>query len=74
MLHIAFETFGYIPLEIENIKSETLNITTAKIHGVITFYEIFQTVPTGKHTISICRGTACHSEKSNELRHYLKKT
>ena len=37
-----------------------LHIPTSRIFGVITFYAQFYTTPRGRHTVRVCRGTACH--------------
>ncbi len=44
----------------------------SRIYSVATFYSFFNLVPQGRHTIVVCRGTACHTRKSNELFNYLK--
>jgi NADH-quinone oxidoreductase subunit E len=31
-----------------------------QIYGVATFYKSFSLVPQGKHSITLCLGTACH--------------
>jgi NADH-quinone oxidoreductase subunit E len=31
-----------------------------EIYGVATFYKSFSLVPQGKHSITLCLGTACH--------------
>jgi hypothetical protein len=31
-----------------------------QIYGVATFYKSFSLVPKGKHSITLCLGTACH--------------
>jgi NADH-quinone oxidoreductase subunit E len=31
-----------------------------EIYGVATFYKSFSLVPRGKHSITLCLGTACH--------------
>src|SRR5690606_15501747 len=41
-------------------------ITPGQISGVSTFYSQFRHIPSGKHTIKICSGTACHV-KGSEL-------
>lgn len=54
------EECGYIPPEaIEPIARGT-NMFPTQVQGVVSFYEQFHTEPRGKHTIRICRGTACH--------------
>ena len=37
-----------------------MRIPLSRIYGVISFYAQFYTEPRGKHTILVCRGTACH--------------
>jgi len=39
----------------------------ARIYSVVTFYALFNLEPQGKHTICVCRGTACHTRGSREL-------
>lgn len=40
--------------------SEKLGIPLSKIYQLTTFYKHFSLVPKGRHTISVCLGTACH--------------
>ena len=40
--------------------SRQLDVPMAQIYHVATFYKAFSLVPTGKHSISVCLGTACH--------------
>ncbi|MCX6111715.1 MAG: NADH-quinone oxidoreductase subunit NuoE [Proteobacteria bacterium] len=58
---------GYISAEDINKISEELNISQAHIYGVATFYAQFRLKPLGKHTIKMCRGTACHVAGSLNL-------
>lgn len=60
VLHETQELFGYIPEEAQKRISEVLNIPLAEIYGVATFYSRFTLKPRGKHTISVCLGTACY--------------
>jgi len=66
-LHDAQEIFGCIPLEIQKIISEELNESISKINGVVTFYSRFTTEPVGKHTVSVCLGTACYVRASQQV-------
>lgn len=43
------------------------NLPVAQIFSVVTFYALFNRTPQGDHTISICRGTACHARGSRSL-------
>lgn len=66
-LHDAQEIFGYIPLPIQKIISKELNESVAKINGVVTFYGNFSITPNGKHTVSVCLGTACYVRGSKNV-------
>ena len=52
--------YGYIPLEVQEIVSKKLGITTSDIYGVVTFYSFFSLTPKGKYVIGVCLGTACY--------------
>ncbi len=59
-LHAVQSAYGYLPLEVQKIVSETLDIPLPTVSGVVTFYSFFSTEPHGKHNIRICLGTACY--------------
>lgn len=40
--------------------SEKLDLPLSQIYHVCTFYKAFSLVPQGRHSISVCVGTACH--------------
>lgn len=67
MLEEVQEKFGFIPLEAQKELSEYLKIPMAEIYGVITFYSGFTLEPKGKHTISVCLGTACFVKGSKKI-------
>ena len=57
----------YLPLEtLEYIALKT-GVPLARVYSVATFYSLFNLDPQGDHTISICRGTACHTRGSRNL-------
>ena len=56
--------YGYIPLEVQEIVSEEMNIPVAEIYGVVTFYGFFSFLPKGKYVIGICLGTTCYVKSS----------
>lgn len=37
-----------------------LQLPESTVYGVSTFYAQFKLVPSGRRTIRVCRGTACH--------------
>jgi len=60
VLHKTQEHFGYLPAEIQEVVAQELNVSVAKVYGVVTFYSFFTMLPKGKNPISICTGTACY--------------
>lgn len=67
--------YHYLPREIFNYLAEKMNMKTATIYSVATFYENFSLEPKGKYVIKVCDGTACHVRGSipilNRLREEL---
>lgn len=60
VLHKAQEIFGYLPKEIQEFVAERLDLSLAKVYGVVSFYSFFTMTPKGKHPVSVCMGTACY--------------
>ncbi|MBN2484237.1 MAG: NADH-quinone oxidoreductase subunit NuoE [Candidatus Omnitrophica bacterium] len=59
ILHKAQQLYGYLSKEVMDEVATTMNIPTAHIWGVATFYHYFNLAPQGAHTIYVCLGTAC---------------
>ncbi len=68
----AQEIYGYLPIEVQTIIAEHLNIPLEKVYGVATFYAQFTLCPKGKYRISVCMGTACYVKGSGDLLDRLK--
>lgn len=66
-LHEAQEVYGYLPLKIQKLISEGLDIPLAEIYGVVTFYTQFSTEPKGKYKIQVCMGTACYVKGAGKI-------
>ena len=57
----------YLPGETLAQVSKKLNIPYTQVYSVATFYSYFNLKPQGKHTVVVCRGTACHTKGSKGL-------
>lgn len=57
----------YLPRDVLQYIAEKTNIPLSRIFSVVTFYALFSLEPQGDNTISICRGTACHTRGSRDL-------
>lgn len=73
ILHRTQEHFGYLPAEVQEVIASRLNISTAQVYGVVTFYSFFTMTPKGKHPISICMGTACYVRGAEKVLDEFKK-
>ena len=73
VLHKAQQLFGHLPCDVMDVVAETMNIPTAHIWGVATFYHYFNLRPVGKHIVSVCMGTACYVKGAGEILNVLKK-
>jgi NADH-quinone oxidoreductase subunit E len=54
------ETYNYLPEEALLAVSEKMGVPILDIYGVATFYRAFSLEPRGRHTVTVCTGTACH--------------
>ncbi len=73
VLHKVQGTFGYLPAEVQEVVARELNLSVAKVYGVVTFYSFFTMLPKGKHPISICTGTACYVRGAEKVLDEFKK-
>lgn len=60
ILHMAQAIFDYLPDDVLHFVGEEMDLSMAKIRGVVSFYSYFTTQPKGRHTIQVCLGTACY--------------
>jgi NADH-quinone oxidoreductase subunit E len=61
------ESQGYVsPDEVDKI-GEFTGVSPGEIFGVASFYAHFRFTKPGKHTIKVCRGTACHVRGSSRI-------
>lgn len=66
-LHKAQHIFGYLPAEVQEVVSNEMNVSLAKVYGVVSFYSFFTMTPKGEHPISICLGTACYVRGAEQV-------
>lgn len=67
VLHKAQEIFGYLPEQVQEFTGRELGIPLAKVYGVVMFYSFFSMTPKGRYNISICMGTACYINGSQQI-------
>ncbi len=67
VLHKAQELYGYLSREVMDEVARQMQIPTAHIWGVATFYHYFNLKPPGKYVISVCLGTACYVKGASQV-------
>lgn len=67
ILYEAQSLFGYLPIEVQRFVADEMNISVSEVFGVVTFYSYFKTQPVGRHTITICMGTACYVRGAKKI-------
>lgn len=56
--------FRYLDEDTMRNIAERFGEPLSRVYSVATFYSFFNLAPQGKHTIVVCRGTACHTRGS----------
>lgn len=59
--------FNYIPRDTLITISQKLDIPLSQVFSVATFFQAFSLKPRGRHTITVCLGTACHVKGGQRL-------
>ena len=67
ILHALQATFGLIPEAAIPLIAETLNLSRAEVHGVVTFYHDFRRSLPGRHVLKLCRAEACQATGGDAL-------
>ena len=67
VLQKAQEIYGYLPIEVQTMIAEGLDMSLSEVYGVATFYSQFSLTPKGKHRISVCLGTACYVKGADKI-------
>ncbi len=63
----AQDIYGYLPIEVQKMIAEGMEVPLEKVYGVSTFYAQFSLSPKGKYNISVCLGTACYVKGSGPI-------
>jgi formate dehydrogenase subunit gamma len=67
ILHDIQAEFGYVDPAVEPVLADALNLSTAEVHGVISFYRDFRRERAGRVTVRVCRAEACQAVGANAL-------
>jgi NADH-quinone oxidoreductase subunit E len=59
--------YYYLPKDSLKLVAEMLSVPLIDVLGVATFYRAFSLKPRGRHTCTVCLGTACHVRGGQRL-------
>jgi len=67
ILHQVQKNLGHIPSGQVGVIAKALNLSRAEVHGVISFYHSFTTLPHGRNVIEVCRAESCQAMGGREI-------
>jgi len=67
-LHIAQRAWGgWLPDEAIEAVAAELGLPSAKVYGVVTFYDLYHQKPVGRHRIRVCTNLSCQLRGCEEI-------
>lgn len=63
----AQDIFGYLPVDVQQIIADGLDVPITDVYGIATFYSHFVLEPKGEYTIGVCMGTACYVKNAQKV-------
>lgn len=63
---------GYLPIHVQKMVSEALDITLSEVYSTITFYSFFSLKPRGQYQVRVCLGTACYVRGAEKILNRIK--
>ncbi len=73
VLQQSQQRVGYLPPEVLKAISQVMRIPISEVNGVVSFYNLFTTVPRGKYVLQVCLGTACYVRGGQRILDVMKK-
>ena len=67
VLQQAQDVYGYLPIEVQIMIADGLEMSLGEVFGVATFYSQFTLTPKGKNNVSVCLGTACYVKGADKV-------
>jgi len=59
LLHLVQSVQGYVTQDGIRYCAQALDLTTAEVSAVVTFYTMYKRTPCGEHLVSVCTNTLC---------------
>lgn len=72
VLHLAQEEFGYLSPEAIEYVAKLMDLSPARVYGVVTFYTMLNMKPVGRYHVQICRTLPCALVGSEKITSWMK--
>jgi NADH-quinone oxidoreductase E subunit len=73
VLYLAQQEFGYLSPDAIDYVAKLMGQSPARVHGVVSFYTMFNMKPIGRHHIQVCRTLSCALGGSEKITDFIKK-
>jgi NADH-quinone oxidoreductase E subunit len=74
VLYLAQQEFGHLGPEAIEYVAKLMEQTPARVHGVVSFYTMYNMKPIGRHHIQICRTLSCALGGAERITEFIKQT
>jgi len=74
VLHMAQEDFGYLPIEVQQLVADTLDLRLMVVREVVTFYTMFREQEAGKYRLEVCTNAGCMLNGADDLVQHITKS
>jgi NADH-quinone oxidoreductase subunit E len=73
VLYLAQQEFGYLSPEAIDYVAKLMGQSPARVHGVVSFYTMYNMKPIGRHHIQVCRTLSCALGGAEKITDFIKK-
>ena len=73
VLYLAQQEFGYLSPDAIDYVAKLMGQSPAKVHGVVSFYTMYNMKPIGRHHIQVCRTLSCALGGAEKITDFIKK-
>lgn len=73
VLYLAQQEFGYLSPEAIDYVAKLMGQSPARVHGVVSFYTMYNMKPIGRHHIQVCRTLSCALGGAEKITDFVKK-
>jgi NADH-quinone oxidoreductase subunit E len=73
LLHLCQEQNGWVGDDVIAFVAKKLDLSTAHVRGVVTFYTLYNQHPVGKHQVWVCKTLPCALRGAGDVLHQCEK-